>query len=194
MTHEKYSFYNPKQHPYFDRNGGREIFFDGTYTQTFSGNPDRTPRYEYNQIMYKLDLADPRLNLPVAVYRREGESGWAVGLGRDEKPGPRPIAFFALERPGPATIPVFAVKGGKAPTLIVGAAGAALGRPLFHALAAGAKDPPSTTVPLYVDDQPDGKPPIYSTDEVPSVPGSRTLRQPLCRVWRNPLRLAFPPQ
>ena len=34
----------------------------------FSGNPDQTPRYNYNQIMYKLDLADSRLVLPVPVY------------------------------------------------------------------------------------------------------------------------------
>ncbi|MCA9136803.1 MAG: hypothetical protein KDB00_08590 [Planctomycetales bacterium] len=64
VTHEKYSFYNPKQHPMFDKDGGRVIFFEGTYTNTFSGNEDRTPRYNYNQIMYKLDLSDPRLRLP----------------------------------------------------------------------------------------------------------------------------------
>ena len=63
VTHDKYSFYNPKQHPMFDQAGGRFIFFEGTYTHTFSGNPDQTPRYDYNQIMYKLDLADPRLKL-----------------------------------------------------------------------------------------------------------------------------------
>ena len=26
-----------------------------------SGNPTPTPRYEYNQLMYRLDLSDPRL-------------------------------------------------------------------------------------------------------------------------------------
>lgn len=63
VTHDKYSFYNPKQHPMFDADQGRYIYFEGTYTNMFSGNPDRTPRYNYNQIMYKLDLADPRLKL-----------------------------------------------------------------------------------------------------------------------------------
>ncbi len=63
VTHEKYTFYNPKQHPMFDKDGGRVIYFEGTYANTFSGNPDRTPRYNYNQIMYKLDLSDPRLAL-----------------------------------------------------------------------------------------------------------------------------------
>jgi len=64
VTHEKYSFYNPKQHPMFDRDGGRVIYFEGTYTALFSGNTDRTPWYDYNQIMYRLDLSDPRLGLP----------------------------------------------------------------------------------------------------------------------------------
>jgi hypothetical protein len=64
VTHEKYSFYNPKQHPQFDQQGGRIVYFEGTYTQTFSGNPDATPRYEYNQIMYRLDLGDERLRTP----------------------------------------------------------------------------------------------------------------------------------
>jgi hypothetical protein len=64
VSHDKYSFYNPKQHPYFDEDGGRVIYFEGTYTHTFSGNEHKTPRYDYNQIMYRLDLADERLKLP----------------------------------------------------------------------------------------------------------------------------------
>jgi hypothetical protein len=55
-SHPKMSFYNPVHHPFFDRDGGKTIYFEGTYTTTFSGNPDPTPRYEYNQLMYKLDL------------------------------------------------------------------------------------------------------------------------------------------
>jgi hypothetical protein len=62
VTHNRYSFYNPKQHPMLDKDGGRFIYFEGTYTATFSGNSDQTPRYDYNQIMYKLDLSDPRLH------------------------------------------------------------------------------------------------------------------------------------
>ncbi len=61
VSHDKYSFYNPKQHPMLSLEQGRYIFFEGTYTNMFSGNPDKTPRYDYNQIMYRLDLADPRL-------------------------------------------------------------------------------------------------------------------------------------
>ncbi len=63
VTHDNYSFYNPKHHPYFDQEGGRIIYFEGTYTKLFAGNDNPTPRYEYNQIMYRLDLSDPRLEM-----------------------------------------------------------------------------------------------------------------------------------
>ena len=62
-THPKYTFYNPRQHSFFDQDGGRLIYFEGTYAETFSGNPVPTPRYDYNQLMYRLDLSDPRLDV-----------------------------------------------------------------------------------------------------------------------------------
>jgi hypothetical protein len=61
VTHKQYSFYNPVQQPFFDQDGGRIIYFQGTYTADFSGNKFPTPRYDYNQIMYRLDLANPGL-------------------------------------------------------------------------------------------------------------------------------------
>lgn len=64
VTHNDYTFYNPKQHPYFAQDGGRVIYFEGTYADTFSGAKFPTPRYNYNQVMYRLDLADPGLKLP----------------------------------------------------------------------------------------------------------------------------------
>ncbi|QDU26069.1 hypothetical protein ETAA8_11420 [Anatilimnocola aggregata] len=63
VTHEKYDFYNPCQHPVFQKENGKVIYFEGTYTHTFAGNPRPTPRYDYNQIMYRLDLSQPRLKL-----------------------------------------------------------------------------------------------------------------------------------
>lgn len=60
-SHDRYSFYNPTQHAFFDDDGGRVIYFEGTYSHTFANNPRPTPRYDYNQILYRLDLADPRL-------------------------------------------------------------------------------------------------------------------------------------
>ncbi len=67
VTHDNYTFYNVRQHPEFDQEGGKVVYFEGTYT-TFMTNAKPTPRYDYNQIMYRLDLSDPRLDLPVGVY------------------------------------------------------------------------------------------------------------------------------
>jgi hypothetical protein len=61
VTHDRYTFYNPMHQAVFDESGGRYLYFEGTYANTFSGNPDATPRYDYNQVMYRLDLNDPRL-------------------------------------------------------------------------------------------------------------------------------------
>jgi len=61
VTHDKYSFYNPVHHAFLDSKDGRFIHFEGTYTSTFSKAPQPTPRYDYNQILYRLDLNDPRL-------------------------------------------------------------------------------------------------------------------------------------
>jgi hypothetical protein len=64
VSHDDYNFYNPTQHPFFDQDGGRVIYFEATYTASFSGAKSKTPRYDYNQIMYRLSLDDPRLKLP----------------------------------------------------------------------------------------------------------------------------------
>lgn len=62
---DNYTFYNPKQQPFFSEDGGRIIYFEGTYSDSFSGNPNPTPLYNYNQVMYRLDLATiPTLVLP----------------------------------------------------------------------------------------------------------------------------------
>jgi len=66
-THDRMSFYNPRQHPQFAKDNGKVIYFEGTYTHDFSGNPETTPRYEYNQVMYRLDLGDARTALPRPV-------------------------------------------------------------------------------------------------------------------------------
>ena len=62
VTHDQYSFYNPVHHAHFDEDRGRIIYFEGTYTTTFSGNQQKTARYDYNQMMYRLDLSDPRFH------------------------------------------------------------------------------------------------------------------------------------
>jgi hypothetical protein len=56
VTHDRQTFYNPCHHAFLDRGGGRYIHFEGTYTSDFSGNPVKTPRYDYNQVLYRLDI------------------------------------------------------------------------------------------------------------------------------------------
>jgi len=72
VTHDTYSLYNPVHHAFFDADGGRVIYFEGTYTKTFSAAKAPTPRYDYNQIMYRLDLSDARLQ-PARGKRPAGE-------------------------------------------------------------------------------------------------------------------------
>jgi hypothetical protein len=61
LSHENYSFYNPRLHPEFTMKDPRVLFFEGTYTATFANRPEPTPRYDYNQVLYRLDLDDPAL-------------------------------------------------------------------------------------------------------------------------------------
>ena len=61
VTHDRQTFYNVCHHGFLDRDGGRTIHFEGTYTNDFSGNPLKTPRYNYNQVLYRLDLSQPSL-------------------------------------------------------------------------------------------------------------------------------------
>jgi len=56
VTHDRQSFYNVCHHSFLDRDDGRVIHFEGTYTNDFSGNPEKTPRYNYSQVLYRLDL------------------------------------------------------------------------------------------------------------------------------------------
>ncbi len=61
VTHDRQTFYNVCHHAFLDRDGGRTIHFEGTYTNDFSGNPVKTARYNYNQVLYRLDLDAPAL-------------------------------------------------------------------------------------------------------------------------------------
>ncbi len=61
LTHENYTFYNPRLHPEFTPAESPILLFEGTFTQQFSDAKQPTPRYDYNQILYRLDLDDPAL-------------------------------------------------------------------------------------------------------------------------------------
>lgn len=165
-THEAYSFYNPKQHPMFDQEGGRLVYFEGTYTNSFSGNKEQTPRYDYNQVMYRLDLADPRLSLPVAIYEPEPRR-LATGPMLDGSVAGRSIAFYTPDRPGEATIPA-EIGGGSRIFLLPADSRLAETTPIYEYCREG-----STERTLSID-------PGREED------GWRRSPQPVGRAWKNP--------
>lgn len=61
LSHENYTFYNPRLHPEMTPSDSAILLFEGTYTKQFADDPEPTPRYDYNQILYRLDLDDPVL-------------------------------------------------------------------------------------------------------------------------------------
>jgi hypothetical protein len=114
--------------------------------------------------MYRLDLSDPRLALPVPVYGSPEHLATLSGL--KEKPDPRKVAFFALDRPAQGTV---AIPGS--------------GQAAFHILPADLKDPPATTVPLFEFVHANGKQRAYSTDADWSKAGFKRSEKPVGRVW-----------
>lgn len=200
VTHDGYSFYNPKQHPAFDQQGGRVVYFEGTYVNTFSGNPEKTPRYDYNQIMYRLDLSDPRLVLPVPVYRvaeDDTTTKWETAHEISADRGEREAAFFALDRPRADAVPVFAhnlAGGGIALRVGVTPARRASNdvEPCFYALPAHLDPRPATCVPLFEYVSDDNSRRDYATEPNAAAPGLNRTENPLCFVWRNPMRVAVP--
>ena len=179
VTHDDYSFYNPKQHPYFAKDGGRTLFFEATYTSTFSGNKHPTPLYDYNQIMYRLELDDPRLNLPVPVYERPGDAGSTWSTVRHGNAAPR---FFALPKPAEGTIPIgWDEKTGRLVRLAKAADA------LFHAAADPAALGRDYLVPLHGWTRANQAQTIYSHDDrPPSDEKWQRSKEPLCHVWPLP--------
>jgi hypothetical protein len=194
VTHNEYSFYNPKQHSFFDKDGGRVIFFEGTYSHTFSGAPESaTPRYDYNQIMYQLNLAGSRLSLPVAVYQIRDKQGRIDYLLRDgvEKTNKwdsvESIPFYAVEpnRAGEGLIAVYA--GGARRIKLSTEHPYPSVEPVFYALPAkGPKSENSCIVPLYEYYHTEDRRRIYSTKPDIKTKGWTRTEEPLCRVFKAP--------
>jgi hypothetical protein len=184
-THGGWTFYNPAQHPFFDQDGGRVIYYEGTYVDSFSAMKDLTPRYNYDQIMYKLTLDDPRLSIPEPVYRITNADGSRTFAMKEELDANnewnlvKSIPFYAI----PATrnhdgdVPVYVTSSG----VLQLTAPSASSQPLFYALASAAKTSP-TEVPLYEALAGDGSA-TYSTDSTSSIAKSGTI---LANVWHNP--------
>jgi hypothetical protein len=182
LTHDNYTFYNVAQHPFFDQDGGRLIYFEGTYTSIYSGNKVITPRYDYNQIMYRLALDDSRLALPIAIYHlKNGSYTTRDTLKISEVEG---IPFFGMPSMGDAKsglIPVYGTATGLYTTAPAGV------RLLFYAmpaLAEKSEKPNAALVPLYEYSNAGMR--WYSTNPDEQGTGVTRTPQPLVRVWRNP--------
>ncbi len=200
LTHDSYSFYNPKQHPMFDQQGGRIVYFEGTYTTTFSGNTDPTPHYDYNQVMYRLDLSDHRLALPVAIYEVPDGRGSVrlttrAGQSEAREELPRGVAFFAPDRPGLASVPVYEEAdpaGGR--TLRVGTGPVSPDvkgpAPLFYLRPDDPNVPPGITVRLYEHQEEPGGRRSYSLDSRGAKNRATRKARVLGRVWPNPATLS----
>lgn len=190
LTHDRYSFYNPKQHPYFAQ--GSTIYFEGTYSFTFSADQQyATPRYDYNQMMYRLDLADQRLVLPEAVYQLCDSSGNVSYLfAQQVRDAGRThqivrVAFYAYppSRRPPAAAAVYAV-----PDVPWSTNPASGGEILFYALpdgqAAVQSNPMAAGLYRYV--QADSGQSIYSTQKDLNQQGLVRDAQPVCTVYAAP--------
>ncbi len=70
VTHHNYTFYNPRIHPEFTPADSPILLFEGTYTKEFANHAMATPWYDYNQILYRIDLDDAAFN----EVRHDGET------------------------------------------------------------------------------------------------------------------------
>jgi hypothetical protein len=191
VTHNKYTFYNPKQHPYFDQEGGRVLYFEGTYTDTFSGSSKNpTPRYDYNQIMYRLDLDDSRLALPAAVYQvwdKQGGRGYLLRDGAESAgvwDSVESVPFYAVEpdRASGDLVGIYARNAGLTAERPTGSA-----KPLFYALSKNGPAGDNTAiVSLYEYRRAETEQRLYSTDPAKRQRGWIRTESPLCRVWKAP--------
>jgi len=61
ISHDNYTFYNPRIHPEFTERDSLALIFEATFTRQFADNPVPVARYDYNQVLYRLDLDDAAL-------------------------------------------------------------------------------------------------------------------------------------
>jgi hypothetical protein len=189
VTHDKTSFYNPRQHPPLAQEGGRLIYFEGTHTIMFSGLTVPMPRYEYNQIMYRLDLSDPRLSLPAPVFRQTADGAERLEMGAKSARTNEGIPFFAMSDKVSDLVPVYRRLDEEGNTVLSRdppAEATAKSQPFFYALPADMEKPPTSAVPLYAWVSSDNKRLVYSTEK--RLSGNMTrAEKPVCLVWRSPL-------
>lgn len=163
LTHPGHVYYQPAHNPFFNQKEGRVLLINGTFhhcCQVPPGSP-RTPRHNYNTMIYRVDLADTRLYLPTPVYRQSISQGRRQintyrTFKRSINPGPErsTIPFYAYppDRPPQETIAVWEerrfTKGTPTFGLTTVASNAAFDTPAFYALPDADPSNPSV-VPLH---------------------------------------------
>lgn len=168
ISHTGYTFYNAHQEPLLDEEHGRVVYVEGTYTNSFAGDPPPTPRYNYNQIQYRLDLADERLIMPTPVYDVSPSAApteFAVKQTLPDDLEAPPIAFFAPDRPWDGAVTV--------------------GDFYCHAEQTG------ITVALWRFEHA-SEPDALTVDDAWVGDGYSLAAAPLCYVWPDPIGYAFP--
>jgi len=178
-----YTFYNPCH--FFDKDNGQTIFVEGTVT-TWLGDRDQPaiPRYNYNQMMYKVDLSDARLFLPVPVFELNGTHCYVTKthLPPDHQ-GPLVPVFFAPDRPRNGTVAVYRHMAGRTTRLSTQQRNN--GRLAFYAEPAAAAEHSPWTVPLYEYQHTTDGTRRYSVK--PHLgPHFDRSPDPICYVWENP--------
>lgn len=182
ISHDKYTFYSPWLHPYFEQAAGRYLMFEGSYTSALAGNDvTPTPRYDRNQIMYGLALDDARLMLPVAVYQLEsGELAQKQALTRTTPPL-APL-FFAPDRAAPGTQAVFWSGAACGPRQLM-ISSEPTTEPLFYAVPASSDARAEQLIPLY-DHADELGAHHYQLEAVGA--------EPFAYVWPSPIKVRLP--
>jgi len=145
--------------------------------------------------MYKLDLTDARLVLPVPVYEltdADNARRFMTGKHLDSENRRGRIAWFALDRATENTITICAGVSESGVSVLVAGPATRDGDELFYALPADMADPPETAVPLYEyvgQSQPSR---LYSTHAKMDAAGYQRTQKPLCLVWPNPVQVRLP--
>ena len=192
VSHNNYTFYNPYTHPYLSTDKGKTVYFEATYTSSFSTAPVITPLYNYNQMMYRVSVDDTRLQLPVPIYDQGSDTADQLGAKQSVAPGSTLLTapFLALDRPAPDSIPV----GWSAPAcdpsrrLITGNG---VADPLFFAMRANATPALKSMVALYEYTHADGRR-AYAVDAAQVPSGFSRASAPLAWVWSNPVKVKLP--
>ena len=192
-----YSFLFPAHHPELDRSGGQVIYFDGTLTNDLAATRFPLPSYNGNRIMYRMNLDDNRLYLPVPVYRVGGSVPvHRTKLALSDHVTDRTPIFFAPDQPLPTAIYIYEYPDPEHNTVILSASTSSpTGQPgtfVFFAISKDASIPPASslalTVPLNEFIHQSTQTRLYTTEDTVAESGYVKSAAPVCRVWPNPIR------